>query len=137
MKLRTADEHRQQMLNRMVEHRQQMLNTKRAMWSQLVEHCREVGEPEPDPAQLAAWEAQYSNSGAPEWYEEMVRVSVAWTEARNSGDPTVLKCEAEFMDSVANRERDGFDHLHMMKKWYVANRGGLKSPIWQRIPFAH
>ncbi len=122
MKWPTADEYRQQMLNRM-----------RGMWAQIGERCAEAGEPEPDPAQLAAWEAQYSNSGASEWTEEMVRVSVAWTEARESGDPTALKCEAEFVDSTANREREGWEHLDTMKKWYVANCGELKSPIWEKI----
>jgi hypothetical protein len=122
MKWPTADEYRQQMLNGM-----------RAQWSQMIEHCREVGEPEPDPAQLAAWEAEYANSGVSEWKEEMVRVSLAWTDARESGDPTALKCEAEFVESTANRAQEGWEHLDMMKKWYVANRGELKSPLWQKI----
>jgi hypothetical protein len=48
-------------------------------------------------------------------------MSLAWTEARESGDPTALKCEAEFVDSIANRAPEGWEHLDMMKKWYVAN----------------
>jgi hypothetical protein len=115
------------------EYGQQMLERRRAMWAQIAEHCRQTGKPEPDPAQLAKLEAEYLNSGAPEWHEELARVSVAWAEARESGDPTVLKCETElFMDSIANRKQKGWERLDMMKKWYVANRGELQSPLWQK-----
>jgi hypothetical protein len=57
MKWPTADEYRQRTLNSM-----------RGIWAKIVEHSREVGEPEPNPAHLAEWEAEYLKSGAPEWY---------------------------------------------------------------------
>jgi hypothetical protein len=114
------------------EYRQREIKMLRLMWSKMVEHCREVGEPEPDPAQLAEWEAGIISSRSAEMMVERVSVSVAWSEARESGDPTALKCEAEFMESIANREWDVREHHDMMNKWYVANRGELEFPDWQK-----
>lgn len=120
MKWPTADEYRERSLNSM-----------RGTWAEVAERCRELGQPEPDPTQLAKWEAEYLESGTPEWQEEMDRVSLAWEEAHYLGDPTALKCEREFLDSVAKRETEMREHLEMMKKWFVANRGELKSPLWE------
>lgn len=42
--------------------KQHGLRNIRAMWSQLIEHCRAVEEPEPEPAQLLEWEAKFLDS---------------------------------------------------------------------------
>jgi hypothetical protein len=111
------------------EYRLRQINGLRSLWSKMVDHCREVGEPEPDPAQLAEWEAGIINSRGAEMMVEHVHVSKTWSEALHAGDPTALKCEAEFMDSIANRNWDVQEHADMINKWYVANRGELKFPF--------
>lgn len=50
------------------QYKQHGLRNIRAMWSQLIEHCRTVEEPEPDPVQLLEWEAEFLNSGEIESY---------------------------------------------------------------------
>jgi hypothetical protein len=49
------------------EYKRMRINNMRAMWSQMIEHCREVGEPEPDPAVLAEWEAAIIDSIAADY----------------------------------------------------------------------
>ncbi len=113
------------------DHKQRQNSILRFLWKQIVNNCREVGKPEPDPAQLAEWEAD--DKGVAEMSEEFVRVSRAWAEAHQSGDSTALKCEAESKDSMANRKLDVRERLDLINKWYVANRGELKSPLWEKI----
>jgi hypothetical protein len=115
------------------DHKQRPISILRLLWAQMVNHCREAGKPEPDPAQLAEWEADVDDKGVAEIYEEFVRVASTFAEACRSGDPTALKCEAESKDSIANRESDGGERLDMINKWYVTNRGELKSPLWEKI----
>jgi hypothetical protein len=116
------------------EYRQRQIKLHRYVVSKLVEHCREAGEPEPDQAKLAEWEASLISSRGAEMMVERVRVSLAWEEARRAGDPTALKCEAEFVESIANREWDVREHTDMINKWYVGNRGELEFPTWQQEP---
>jgi hypothetical protein len=111
------------------EYRQRQINVLRFQWSKLVEHCREIGEPEPDPAKLAGWEAGIINSRGAEMMVENAHVSKAWSEALHAGDPTALKCQADFVDSMGNRDWNGWEHIDMINKWYIANRGELKFPF--------
>jgi hypothetical protein len=100
------------------EYRQWLVNTLRSMWPEMVAHCREVGEPEPDPAILAEWEAEVVNSRGPEMMVEHDIVAKAWSYARRSGDPSALKCEKELMDSIASGEHwDIKEWFEMQKKW--------------------
>ena len=55
------------------DHKQRQNSILRFLWKQIVNNCREVGKPEPDPAQLAEWEAD--DKGVAEMSEEFVRVS--------------------------------------------------------------
>jgi hypothetical protein len=50
------------------QYKQDGLRNIRAMWSQLVEYCRAVEEPEPDNTQLLELEAEFLNSGEIESY---------------------------------------------------------------------
>jgi len=59
-------------------------------------------------------------------------VARAWHEALQAGDPTVLKCKTEFLENLANLDWKRNEYTRMQYKWYLANRGELKSPLWQK-----
>jgi hypothetical protein len=54
--------------------KQHGLRNIRAMWPQLIEHCRAVEEPEPDSAQLLEWEAKFLDSAEIESWTEHFRL---------------------------------------------------------------
>jgi hypothetical protein len=61
-------------------------------------------------------------------------VARAWDEAIAAKDPTALKCEKELMDSIASREQwSASEWGEMQGKWYVVNRGELKSRFWRSL----
>jgi hypothetical protein len=91
------------------------------------------GLPTRTQALLLEWLASVDDKSEAEMYEEIARVGGAFSEACQSGDAIVLKCEAESKVSIAKRESDGLERLDMISKWYVANRGELKSPLWEKI----